>query len=80
MAVEQVKTWRERIGVDDDFPLHAPTDVERAMVAEIAELRARLAQCVPGAPAPAMPGTMRIGFGEAAPRHERRRFPEARLE
>jgi hypothetical protein len=35
-----VRTWRERIGVGPDFPLHAPTDVERAMEAEIAELRA----------------------------------------
>jgi Lar family restriction alleviation protein len=35
-----VRTWRERIGVGLDFPLHAPTDVERAMVGEIAELRA----------------------------------------
>lgn len=34
-----VKTWRERIGAGPDFPLHAPTDVERAMEAEIAELR-----------------------------------------
>jgi hypothetical protein len=34
-----VMTWRERIGVGPDFPLHAPTDVERAMEAEIAELR-----------------------------------------
>jgi len=37
-----VRTWRERIGVGPDFPLHAPTDVERAMEAEIAELRERL--------------------------------------
>jgi hypothetical protein len=37
-----VRTWRERIGQPADFPLHAPTDVERAMEAEIAELRARL--------------------------------------
>lgn len=35
-----VRTWRERIGADATFPLHAPTDVEAAMVAEIAELRA----------------------------------------
>ncbi|GEM_PF-1697583 len=34
-----VKTWRERIGAGPEFPLHAPTDVERAMEAEIAELR-----------------------------------------
>lgn len=38
-----VRTWRERIGVGPSFPLHAPNDVERAMEAEIAELRARLA-------------------------------------
>lgn len=36
-----VKTWRERIGAGPEFPLHAPTDVERAMEAEIAELRAQ---------------------------------------
>jgi hypothetical protein len=36
-----VRTWRERLGLPSDFPLHAPTDVERAMEAEIAELRAR---------------------------------------
>jgi len=39
-----VKTWRERIGQAADFPLHAPTDVERAMEAEIAELRAQQVQ------------------------------------
>lgn len=44
-----VKTWRERIGQTADFPLHAPTDVERAMEAEIAELRAWL--CMPIPPA-----------------------------
>ena len=38
-----VKTWRERIGQPAEFPLHAPTDVERAMEAEIADLRAHLA-------------------------------------
>lgn len=37
-----IKTWRERIGAGADFPLHAPTDVERAMEAEIAELRGRV--------------------------------------
>jgi Asp-tRNA(Asn)/Glu-tRNA(Gln) amidotransferase A subunit family amidase len=36
-----IMTWRERIGVPADYPLHAPTDVERAMEAEIAELRAQ---------------------------------------
>jgi len=35
-----VRSWRERMGKPADWPLHAPTDVERAMVAEIAELRA----------------------------------------
>lgn len=34
-----VRTWRERIGAKPDFPLHAPNDVERAIVAEIADLR-----------------------------------------
>lgn len=34
-----VRTWRERIGKAPTFPLHAPNDVERAMVEEIAELR-----------------------------------------
>ena len=43
-----VKTWRERIGAGADFPLHGPTDVERAMVGEIAELRALLAPTTPG--------------------------------
>ena len=39
-AAALISTWRQRIGVGADFPLHVPTDVERAMVAEIAELRA----------------------------------------
>lgn len=39
-----VSTWRERLGRPADFPLHAPTDVERAMEAEIAELRAACKQ------------------------------------
>lgn len=39
MLRPDVQTWRERIGAGPDFPLHAPNDVERAMVAEIAELR-----------------------------------------
>lgn len=46
-----VRAWRERMGKPADWPLHAPTDVERAMVAEIAELRAQQA-AAPGA----MPG------------------------
>jgi hypothetical protein len=37
---KNISTWRERIGQPADFPLHVPTDVERAMVAEIADLRA----------------------------------------
>jgi hypothetical protein len=36
-------TWRERIGAGPDFPLNMPTDVERAMVAQIADLEAALA-------------------------------------
>jgi hypothetical protein len=40
MNTTTVKTWRERLGFGPDFPLHAPTDVERAMEAEIAALRA----------------------------------------
>lgn len=43
-----VRAWRERMGKPADWPLHAPTDVERAMVAEIAELRAQQA-AAPGA-------------------------------
>lgn len=39
-----IRTWRERIGAAPDFPLHAPTSVEQAMVAQIAELEAALAQ------------------------------------
>lgn len=42
-----VKTWRQRLGLGDTYPLHAPTDVERAMVAEIAELRARAESAAP---------------------------------
>jgi hypothetical protein len=40
--VTAIRTWRERIGANADFPLHAPTDVENAMVAEITDLRAQL--------------------------------------
>jgi|GEM_PF-4853454 len=39
LQVPGVRTWRQRIDVGKDWPLHAPNDVERAMVAEIAELR-----------------------------------------
>ena len=42
-AATPVKTWRERLGRPADFPLHAPPDVERAMEAEIAELRGQQA-------------------------------------
>ncbi|MEW6023566.1 MAG: hypothetical protein AB1807_15665 [Pseudomonadota bacterium] len=38
-ACAAVQTWRARIGAAPDFPLHAPTNVERAMEAEIADLR-----------------------------------------
>lgn len=38
-----VSEWRERMGKPADWPLHSPTDVERAMVAEVAELRAQQA-------------------------------------
>lgn len=34
-----MKTWREHAGLPADYELHCPTDVERAMLAEIAELR-----------------------------------------
>jgi hypothetical protein len=37
-----IKTWRERIGVTEDFPLTCATSVERAMSEEIAELRKAL--------------------------------------
>lgn len=47
---KNISTWRERIGQAADFPLHVPTDVERAMVAEIAELRAAAFFNVPAAP------------------------------
>jgi hypothetical protein len=40
VGAPRIKTWRERIGAAADFPLHAPSEVERAMEAEIAELRA----------------------------------------
>lgn len=41
-AAVAVQTWRARIAVGPDFPLHAPTNVERAMEAEIEELRSAL--------------------------------------
>ena len=37
-----VLTWRARIGVGDDFPMHVPSCVERAMMDEIAVLRDQL--------------------------------------
>jgi len=39
-----VRTWRERLGLQADFPLHVPSNVEWAMEAEIAELRRALTQ------------------------------------
>lgn len=33
-----IKTWRERIGVTEDFPLTCATSVERAMSEQIADL------------------------------------------
>lgn len=43
-AAAVVKTWRERIGAGEDFPMHVPSCVERAMMNEIAELRGQLVQ------------------------------------
>lgn len=43
-AAFAVQTWRARIGAGQDFPLHAPTNVERAMEAEIADLRGATAR------------------------------------
>ena len=34
----QVPTWRARIGAGEDFPMHVPSCVERAMMNQIAEL------------------------------------------
>jgi hypothetical protein len=45
-----VKTWRERLGFGADFPLHSASIVERAMEAEIAELRAARSQVTPASP------------------------------
>lgn len=44
----RIRTWRDRLGRPADFPLHAPTDVERAMEAEIAELRVLAARPAAG--------------------------------
>lgn len=46
-----VKTWRERIGVGESYPLYHSTAVERAMEAEIAELRTTLKAGTPRAEA-----------------------------
>lgn len=53
---KDINTWRERIGQPEDFPLHVPTDVERAMVEEISDLRAALssASATVGAVPPAL--------------------------
>jgi len=75
-----IKTWRERIGAGRDFPLHMPTDVERAMEAEIAELRAQAGATGAAASVPAIPGTIRPAPSEAAPFKERRRLPESGME
>lgn len=39
VAAAAVPTWRTRIGAGEDFPMHVPSCVERAMMNEIAELR-----------------------------------------
>lgn len=74
MTNRTIKTWRERIGAGPDFPLHVPTDVERAMEAEIAELRAQQTSPV------SIPGTIRPASYEAAPFKERRKVPESGTE
>lgn len=44
----RIKTWRERAGLPPDYPLDCATSVERAMVEEIADLRAALGcKCPP---------------------------------
>ncbi len=43
MTGATIRTWRQRIGVNKEWPLHAPNDVERAMVAEIVALRLAIA-------------------------------------
>lgn len=47
----EVKTWRARIGLAADYPLHAATNVERAMEGEIADLRAAAATLLTAQPA-----------------------------
>jgi hypothetical protein len=45
-TTQRIRTWRESIGQTAQFLLHPTTDIKRAMVAEIAELRAiLLTQC-----------------------------------
>jgi hypothetical protein len=39
-----IKTWRERLGLPADFPMHIPSNVEHAMLSEIAELRGSLTE------------------------------------
>jgi len=78
--MNEIRTWRERIGQPADFPLHAPTDVERAMEEEIAELRALIAACASGAAVAAAPGTIRPGVGETRPPRERRRYLDSGME
>jgi hypothetical protein len=63
VGAPRIKTWRERIGVAADFPLYAPTEVERAMEAEIAELRASYAA---KGPLNGIPATWRHGEGAIA--------------
>lgn len=59
MSASTIRTWRERLGVGSDYPLYMPTEVERAMEAEIAELRATAAPAVATAPAGFRPPLMR---------------------
>lgn len=40
--MDEIRTWRQRVGVSPDYSLTCATPVELAMVAEIAELRAAL--------------------------------------
>jgi hypothetical protein len=60
-----VRTWRERIGKASTYPLHAPNDVERAMVEEIAELR-ELAVSRPPAPKSMADGRQLVVVGGQA--------------
>ena len=60
-----VRTWRDRIGKGPTFPLHAPNEVERAMVEEIAELR-EVAVSRPPAPKSMADGRQLIVVGGQA--------------